>query len=92
MVMASDIDPDTRGHFTEWNGTSYHSRILKYPLNVSASKEVTLPKGGIIHIGSDMIGDEFNVAFRQRTSWDDETLQEGHMYRIIVTFRLAPRV
>ena len=92
FVTAEDVDPATRGHFTEWNGTSYCSRKLKYPLNVSASREVTLPKGGIILNGTDTTasGNMFNVTFRQRTSWDDEPLQEGSMYRTIVTLRGTP--
>jgi hypothetical protein len=92
FVIAEDVDPATRGHFTEWNGTSYCSRRLFYPLNVSASREVTLPKGGIILNGTDTTasGNMFNVTFRQRTSWDDEPLQEGSMYRTIVTLRGTP--
>jgi len=92
FVTAEDVDPATRGHFTEWNGTSYCSRKLKYPLNVSASREVTLPEGGIIHTGTDTntTSKDFNVTFRQRTSWDDEPLQEGSMYRTIVTLRGTP--
>ena len=92
FVTVEDVDPATRGHFTEWNGTSYCSRKLKYPLNVSASSDVTLPDGGIIHTGTDTTasGDIFNVIFRQRTSWDDEPLQEGSVYRIMVTFKVNP--
>jgi hypothetical protein len=92
FVIAEDVDPATGGHFTEWNGTSYCSRRLLYPLNVSASREVTLPKGGIILNGTDTTasGNMFNVTFRQRTSWDDEPLQEGSMYRTIVTLRGTP--
>ena len=92
FVTVEDVDPATRGHFTEWNGTSYCSRKLKYPLNVSASREVTLPIGGIIHTGTDTnaTGNNFNVTFRQRTSWDDEPLQEGSVYRIMVTFKVNP--
>jgi len=94
FVTAEDVDPATRGHFTEWNGTSYCSRRLLYPLNVSASREVTLPKGGIILNGTDTTasGNVFNVTFRQRTSWDDEPLQEGSMYRMIVTLRGTPLI
>jgi hypothetical protein len=92
FVTVEDVDPATRGYFTEWNGTSYCSRRLLYPLNVSASREVTLPYGGIIHTGTDTnaTGNNFNVTFRQRTSWDDEPLQEGSMYRIMVTFKVNP--
>ena len=92
FVTVEDVDPATRGHFTEWNGTSYCSRKLKYPLNVSASREVTLPEGGIIHTGTDTntTSKDFNVTFRQRTSWDDEPLQEGSVYRIMVTFKVNP--
>lgn len=92
FVTVEDVDPATRGHFTEWNGTSYCSRRLLYPLNVSASREVTLPKGGIIHTGTDTntTRKNFNVTFRQRTSWDDEPLQEGSEYRIMVTFKVNP--
>jgi hypothetical protein len=92
FVTVEDVDPTTRGHFTEWNGTSYCSRRLLYPLNVSASREVTLPYGGIIHTGTDTnaTGNNFNVTFRQRTSWDDEPLQEGSAYRIMVTFKVNP--
>jgi hypothetical protein len=92
FVIAEDVDPATGGHFTEWNGTSYCSRKLKYPLNVSASREVTLPDGGIIYSGTDTntTGKKFNVTFRQRTSWDDEPLQEGSTYRIMVTFKVNP--
>lgn len=92
FVTVEDVDPATRGHFTEWNGTSYCSRRLLYPLNVSASREVTLPDGGIIYSGTDTntTGDIFNVTFRQRTSWNDEPLQEGSMYRIMVTFKVNP--
>ena len=92
FVTVEDVDPATRGHFTEWNGTSYCSRKLKYPLNVSASREVTLPDGGIIYTETDTntTGKNFNVTFRQRTSWEDEPLQEGSMYRIMVTFKVNP--
>jgi hypothetical protein len=92
FVTVEDVDPATRGYFTEWNGTSYCSRRLLYPLNVSASREVTLPYGGIIHTGTDtnVTGNNFNVTFRQRTSWDDEPLQEGSVYRIMVTFKVNP--
>ena len=92
FVTVEDVDPATRGYFTEWNGTSYCSRKLKYPLNVSASREVTLPKGGIIHNGSDTTatGNNFNVIFRQRTSRDDEPLQEGSVYRMMVTLKVTP--
>jgi len=92
FVTVEDVDPATRGHFTEWNGTSYCSRRLLYPLNVSASREVTLPEGGIIHTGTDTntTSKDFNVTFRQRTSWDDEPLQEGSGYRIMVTFKVNP--
>ena len=92
FVTVEDVDPATRGHFTEWNGTNYCSRRLLYPLNVSASREVTLPEGGIIHTGTDTntTSKDFNVTFRQRTSWDDEPLQEGSMYRTIVTLRGTP--
>lgn len=91
-LIVEDVDPATRGHFTEWNGTSYYSRRLKYPLNASASREVTLPNGGIILNGSNTTasGNIFNVTFRQRTSWDDEPLQEGSVYRMIVTLRVTP--
>jgi hypothetical protein len=94
LLMAEDVDPATGGHFTEWNGTSYYSRRLLYPLNVSASRDVTLPKGGIILNGSNTTasGDIFNVTFRQRTSWDDEPLQEGSVYRITVTLRVTPMI
>ena len=94
FVTAEDVDPATRGHFTEWNGTSYCSRRLLYPLNVSASREVTLPEGGIIHTGTDTntTSKDFNVTFRQRSSWDDEPLQEGSVYRMNVTLRGTPLI
>jgi hypothetical protein len=94
IAMVEDVDPATRGHLTEWNGTSYRSRRLEYPLNVSASREVTLPKGAIIQTGTETkaLGNNFNVTFRQRTSWNDEPLQGDSVYRIIATFRVSPLI
>lgn len=93
-LMVEDVDRVTKGHFTEWNGTSYRSRRLEYPLNVSASREVTLPKGAIIQTGTETnaLGNNINVTFRQRTSWDDEPLQGYSVYRIIATFRVSPLI
>jgi hypothetical protein len=94
LVIVKDIDPATKGHFTEWNGTSYLSRKLEYPLNVSASREVTLPEGGIIYNGpaTTATGNSFNVIFKQRTSWMDQPLQEGSTYRIVVTIKANPLI
>lgn len=94
LATVEDADPATRGYLAEWNGTSYRSKRLKYPLNVSASREVTLPKRAIIQTGTKTTasGNNFNVTFRQRTSWDDEPLKGDSVYRIIVTFRVNPLI
>ena len=54
---------------------------------------VTLPKGAIVKNGTETkaLGNNINVTFRQRTSWDDEPLQGDYVYRIIATFRVYPR-
>jgi hypothetical protein len=38
------------------------------------------------------LGNNINVTFRQRTSWDDEPLQGDSVYLIIATFRVYPLI
>jgi hypothetical protein len=88
QVAAKDNDPVTSGHMTELTGSDYGSLRLASPMRIKAACEVTLPNGGMIQTGSKTTGQgqNINVAFIQESTFADEPLPEGHVYRIVITF------
>ena len=90
QVAVKDKDGVTTGHMTEWTGTDYISRKLKAPLSVSAYREVTLPEGGTIQTGTTIGEHDIEVTLTQVVSQDDMPLEDGHVYRIVLSFEGSP--
>ena len=89
-VTVEDADEVTVGHMTEWTGTTYASRKLKAPLSVSSNRIVTLPEGGIIQTGTVTEEHDIEVTMTQMVSQDDLPLEDGHVYRIALSFEGYP--
>ncbi|VVB64038.1 Uncharacterised protein [uncultured archaeon] len=77
---------------TEWTGAAYASRKLEAPLSVSAEREVALPPGGIIQTGTAVGEHDIEVTLSQVVSQDDLPLEDGHVYRIELSFEGTPEV
>lgn len=86
QLQVKDGSPFTKGHMREWNGTSYGEHMLFNPVGISAEREVLLPYGGVIQIGSRTDYLDIPIIFKQEVTWMDEPLKNGEMYRIVVTF------
>lgn len=88
QVAVKDSDLATSGHMTEWTGSDYKSLKLSNPMRVKAAYEVALPEGGMIQTGSKTAGQgqDIVVTFLQDSTFEDEPLPEGHVYRIVITF------
>ena len=82
-VTASDGDPTTGGHMTQWNGSAYNTSIkLATAMNVSGpAGEVPLPGGGLIATGKGNNA-SISISFKQFVTWSDDPYD----YRIVVTF------
>jgi hypothetical protein len=91
-VTVKNADDVEDGHMTEWTGTGYASRKLQAPLNVSAGHEVTLPEGGTIQTGTTAGEHDIEVTLTQVVSQDDLPLEDGHVYRIALSFEGSPAV
>ena len=87
-VNDNNNNPATSGHMVEWTGSNYGSIKLSKPTKVRAAYEVTLPEGGIIQTGSKTTGhgQNINVVFQQDVTFADDSLIEGHVYRIVLAF------
>lgn len=92
QVGASDRNPATNEHMTEWNGSEYGEKKLIHPLVVAADREVVLPDGGILQTGSKTAGLRIPFVLKQNVSWLDEPFVEGHTYKIDVTFHVVPAI
>ena len=92
QVTVKNADVVTVGHMTEWTGTTYASRKLKAPLSVSADCEVTLPEGGTIQTGTTVGEHDIEVTLRQVVTQDDLPLENGHVYRMALSFEGSPAV
>jgi hypothetical protein len=90
MLRAEDINPETAGFMTEWDGKSYGTKKLFLPLKISSASEVTLPVGGIIMTGSRTSDQDVNVNFIQQVL--DINLPKTNYYRIEVTFIGSPLI
>ena len=80
------------GHMTEWTGTGYAIKKLHAPLMVSADREVTLPEGGTIKTGTTVGEHDIEVTLIQVVSQDELHLEDGHVYRIELSFAGSPAV
>jgi hypothetical protein len=89
-VIVKDADEVTAGHMAEWTGTTYASLKLKAPLSVSADREVTLPEGGIIQTGTTVGEHNIEVTLSQEVAQEDLPLEDGHVYRIALSFEGSP--
>lgn len=85
-VTVKNTDEVNDGHMTEWTGSGYASKKLRAPLKVSADREVTLPEGGTIRTGTTAGENEIEVTLTQVVSKDDPPLEDGHFYRIALSF------
>lgn len=99
-ITAEDQGTATSGHMTEWLDGSYvfPPRRLESPTSLSvrpggcidAAYEKELPLGGVIAVGSATNGEEeLDVILRQPVSWTDQALDQGHRYKIAVTFSIS---
>ena len=88
QIEASDTNPITSGHMTEWTGSSYGSQKLINATRIRAASEVSLPEGGVIQTGSKTKGqgEDVNVTFLQEGSFADAPVTPDHEYRIVITF------
>ena len=91
-VTVKNADEVNDGHMTEWTGTGYASKKLQAPLKVSADREVTLPEGGTIQTGTTVGEHDIEVTLTQVVSQDDLPLEDGHVYRIALSFEGSPAV
>ncbi|HPE63703.1 MAG TPA: hypothetical protein PLQ49_06320 [Methanothrix sp.] len=105
QVTAKDLDTTTtNGFMTEHDGTGYVTtdpEQLDSPMSISVESggnvdtgyEVTLPTGGMIAKGGTTGGEnemkDVEVTFKQPVSWNDKPLEDGHSYRIVVTFTIS---
>lgn len=84
---AGDIND---GHMIEWAGTTFSSRKTQATLRVSADREVALPDGGPIQTGTIADDQEVPVTLTQMVSQNDLPLEDGHVYRIALSFEGSP--
>jgi hypothetical protein len=89
-VMAISTDEANNGYMIEWTETSYANKKLQSPLKVSADREVTLPEGGIIQTGTTLGEQDIEVTLTQAVSQEDLPLENGHVYRIALSFEGSP--
>lgn len=81
------------GHMTEWNGDSYGNRKLSIPMIVKADQSITLPnleespiKSGL-RTGS--TPEEVAFSFVQQVT-EEDAIEGGNRYRMVVTFTGSP--
>jgi len=91
-IAVNNTDQVKDGHMTEWTGMSYGGKKLQSPLKVSADREVTLPEGGTIQTGTTVGEHDIEVTLTQVVSQDDLPLEDGHVYRIALSFEGFPAV
>ena len=76
------------GQLTEYNGSQNipYPRKISFPLRVRAEggNTVDLPAGGELISGQGDAAVSFSL--EQRTSWYDQPLPDGRVYRMVVTF------
>ncbi len=84
QISVIDANLITSGYMAEWTGEAYTTKRLENPLKVKADNEVTLSEGGMIQSGTG--AEDVLVTIEQTGSWDDEPLEDGGMYRIVLTF------
>jgi hypothetical protein len=89
-VRVKPTDEANNGRMTEWMGTSYASKELQAPLKISADREVTLQEGGIIQTGKTVGEHDIEVKLIQVVSKEDLPLENGHVYRIALSFEGSP--
>ncbi len=89
-IAVKNTDESNDGHMMEWTGTRYANRKLQAPLKVSADREVTLPEGGDIQMGTTTGKHEIEVTLTQVVSQDDLPFEDGHNCRIALRFEASP--
>ena len=91
-VAVKNAEDVNEGHMTDWTGTGYASKKLQAPIKVSADREVTLPEGGTIQTGTIVGEHDIEVTLTQVVSQDDLPLEDGHVYRIALSFEGSPMI
>jgi hypothetical protein len=95
QLSIADTNPQTSGYMTEWTKKDYTIKRLSYPLKVKGSREVTLPniQNLAIETGASTPhkkGLLLNLSLEQEVSFMDELLEKDNIYRIQLTFTMAP--
>ncbi len=93
-VSVEDADPLTAGYMTEWTGEDYAGKKLSHPLKVKASNEVDLTNGNEVPLAvggpTGSKGEDVPVTIEQVSDVEDEHLDGGHAYRMVIVFTGHP--
>jgi hypothetical protein len=95
QLSVKEEDSDSSGFMREWMGNRYGSRWLSNPLKISADKELNLTNNDRQPIKEGKItgknGADVQVMLTQVVTPEEMSIQEGKVYRKVLTFIGIPQ-